>query len=154
MNAMSTDPSGPTRHLPKIGTLLVGYDASESSARALNVALGLAKSVGASVWVVHASNSPRIVAEPRTEEEQSHETVAVEETLRHAEAEFRSLGVPLTVRVEEGAAAPVLLAAAHELGADMIVLGMRGLRGASRIVMGSVSAAVIAGSPRPVLIVP
>lgn len=140
--------------LPSLRRILVGYDASESSARALNLALGLARPVGAELWVVHASSAPRIVAEPRTDEEAGQEALAVGETLRQAEFHARELGLQLKVRAEEGAAAAVILAVAAEVGADLIVLGTRGLRGAPRLVLGSVSAAVVSDSIRPVLVVP
>ena len=47
----------------------------------------------------------------------------------------------------------VLLAAAADFGADVIVVGSKGLTGASRFVLGSVASAVSHHAPCDVLIV-
>ena len=41
---------------------------------------------------------------------------------------------------------------AEELGADLIVIGSRGLSGMKRLVMGSVSESVVRHAPCPVLV--
>ena len=144
----STQPPSPARRI------LVGYDASPASARALQLALGLAAQTQGAVWVVHASDPPRVVAEPRPEEEQGMEALAVEQTLREARTLAETHGVHLTIQIREGVAGPLLLQAAKEVDADLIVLGTRGLRGAARLVLGSVSASMVSESGRPVLVVP
>lgn len=134
--------------------VLVGYDGSASSARAVRFALGLLDSGPRQLWLVYASDAPRTVAEPRTEEEQRTETSAIGENLRAIAAERDPGGQRIHALVREGPPAQVLLAVAHEVGADLIVVGTRGLRGAARFFLGSVSQAVVAEAPCPVTIVP
>jgi nucleotide-binding universal stress UspA family protein len=141
-------PSGPIRRI------VVAYDGSESSARAVRFALGASTGEQRGVWIVHASDPPMRVAEPRPEEEQQYEAAAIEQSLRAIQEASDPGGRWLHVTVREGKAAPVILAAANEVDADMIVLGTRGLRGASRLVLGSVSTEVLARSGRPVAVVP
>jgi nucleotide-binding universal stress UspA family protein len=150
----------PTRSSPaELGSpgtlrLLVGYDGSDSSHRAVRFALRIARGVGASVWLVHASQPPASVVEPRTEEEQSSEVGAIQSTLRAVQAEAARERLAVIAWSREGPPAEVLLAAAAEIGADWIVVGTRGLRGASKTVLGSVSTAILDRSQRPVTVVP
>jgi nucleotide-binding universal stress UspA family protein len=136
---------GPVRRI------VVAYDGSESSVRAARFALD---ALTGEVWIVHAADPPRTVAEPRTEEEQGSETDAIEQGLRVLQSAEDPSGRRLHVWIREGNASKVILAAASEVGADLIVVGTRGLRGASRLLLGSVSAEIVLRSGRPVTVVP
>ena len=149
--ATTPPPADPPSHGRRI---LVGYDGSPPSARALHLALGLARQTGGEMWVVYASSPPPVVAEPRPDEEQGLESLAVEHVLREAQAAAQTYGVRLTVRIRDGRPVRLLLETASEVNADLVVLGTRGLRGAGRLVLGSVSSSVIAESNLPVLVVP
>jgi nucleotide-binding universal stress UspA family protein len=132
--------------------IVVAYDGSPSSARAVRFALNVATT--GEVWILHATDPPRAVAEPRTDEEQGSESGAIQQSLRMIEAEAASSGSRAHVWVREGRAAQVILTAANELGADLIVVGTRGLRGAGRLLLGSVSTEILLHSRRPVTVVP
>jgi len=106
------------------------------------------------VWIVHATDPPRHVAEPRTEEEQGSEAGAIELGLRAIQAAADPTGRRVHVWIREGAAPAVILAVAAEVDADLIALGTRGLRGANRLLLGSVSTEVLLRSGRPVAVVP
>jgi nucleotide-binding universal stress UspA family protein len=144
------DPPAPER----LRRVLVGYDGSAASTRAIRFALGLLDGSPGEVWLVHATHAPRAVAEPRTEEELRSEPHAIESTLRSISAASDPSGHRVHFLLRDGAPAAVLLAAAREVDADLIVVGTRGLRGAARLMLGSVSEAVIAEAHRPVAIVP
>jgi nucleotide-binding universal stress UspA family protein len=58
-----------------------------------------------------------------------------------------------TTRVVEGDPRNVVPATAADWGADLIVVGARGLGSFSRLLLGSVSTAVVHGAPCPVLVV-
>jgi nucleotide-binding universal stress UspA family protein len=60
-----------------------------------------------------------------------------------------ALAVPCGATISE-----TILDQAAEAGADMIVLGSRGLSGVKAIILGSVSRAVLHDADRPVLVVP
>jgi nucleotide-binding universal stress UspA family protein len=62
-------------------------------------------------------------------------------------------GRPLTARRSEDIAA-VVLGAARDVDADVIVLGTRGLSGVKSLMLGSVSHAVVHRADRAVLVVP
>jgi nucleotide-binding universal stress UspA family protein len=145
--ARVTVPIGPQR-------ILVGFDGSDPSQRAARLALAWGRAAGASLWIVHASETPRAVAEPRTEEEQGMATVAITGALTDLTRYAEVLAVPTTVWMREGSPARVLLDSAAEMRADLIIVGTRGLRGPARVLLGSVSSAVLSQAGRPVLVVP
>ncbi|HTT14233.1 MAG TPA: universal stress protein [Thermoplasmata archaeon] len=134
--------------------LVVAFDGSAPATRALGFALRLAGRTGGRIWAVHIVGAPAAIAEPRTEEEQRTEPDAIASALRAVQATAAKDGVALEVLVLEGNAAEAILATARKVEADLIVVGTRGLRGASRFFLGSVSAAVLAGAGRPVVVVP
>jgi nucleotide-binding universal stress UspA family protein len=134
--------------------IVVAYDGSESSFRALQFTLRALAGPATEVWIVHASEAPRSVAEPRTEEEQGSEASAIEESLRAIRAREDPGGLRIHVWVREGSPVAVLLGAASDANAELIVVGTRGLRGARRLVLGSVSSELATRSGRPVAVVP
>lgn len=134
--------------------VLVAYDGSPSSARAVRFAFGAVAGRDGEVWIVHAADPPRVVAEPRTEEEQGSEVEAIGQSLRAIQSSRDPAAGAVHVWIREGHAAEVILRAAEEARVDLIVVGTRGLRGASRLLLGSVSSEVLARAGRPVTIVP
>lgn len=78
-----------------------------------------------------------------------------EEHVRIADAgvaRVARLGVIAAPRTREGAAAHELIDAAREYGADLIVVGSRGITGLRRLFLGSVARAVLYQAPCSVLI--
>ena len=134
--------------------ILVGFDGARSSDRAVRLALVWAQGIGADVFVVHASEPPRAIAEPRTDEARGAEASGMALALADVRRFAEELGVRLTVWVREGAPARVLIDSTTETDADLVVVGTRGLRGAPRAPLGSVSSELLARAGRPVLVVP
>jgi len=66
---------------------------------------------------------------------------------------FRNAGIPATAKVREGETAAEILDEAREIGADLIVLGSRGVGGWSQLLLGSVARRVLVHAPCSVLIV-
>lgn len=137
----------------EIHDIVVGYDSSDPSARACSVAIRLAGLLGARVHLVHAGELRPEIVEPRTEEEieSVHHGVASAMELMKSYAE-RS-GVSLRIVSREGLPATAILDVQHETGADLILVGTRGLNAASKLFLGSVSSDVVARSPVPVTVV-
>jgi nucleotide-binding universal stress UspA family protein len=78
--------------------------------------------------------------------------------LDSAVAIFKSIEAKISVEIVEGALNQCtpdqcIIAAADTSGADIIVLGGRGIKGIASVILGSVSRAVAINSPKPVLVV-
>jgi nucleotide-binding universal stress UspA family protein len=136
-----------------MGRLVVGIDSSADSARALRWALDEAVLRGAEVELVHAYPTPEIVALPAivTMPTDDELRAGAEEIVRKALAEVGGPGdVPVTTTVRPGGSARVLCEVAE--GAELLVVGARGLGGFRGLLLGSVSQQVVAHAPCPVLI--
>lgn len=62
-------------------------------------------------------------------------------------------GLPIERHVQTGEPGLAIVAAAEELGADVVVIGSRGRGAVKRALLGSVSTHVVHNSPCPVLVV-
>lgn len=129
--------------------ILVGFDGSENAVRALEEALDLAEP-GTRITLVAAAQPPPPPGEAVPEgaeglDERRHE-------LDDARRRLAELGRDAEFVAVTGAPADVLVEEAEKRGADLIVVGRRGLNGAERLVMGSVSSKVARTAPCSVLI--
>ena len=132
--------------------VLVAYDGSESANRALDQAAELAQSNGADVSVVSVAEPlPQFgragaMLLPEEEQERLHE-------LDDAKTALTERGVSAKVVERKGDAAAMIIDEAEKEGTDMIVMGTRGLNGAQRWLLGSVSSRVVQHAPCNVLVV-
>ena len=131
--------------------IVVAYDGSETSKRALERAAALGRG-GGSVTVVmavsvglHGARSMGALNED--------ELRAARDTLDAARAHLKAQGVEAHSIEGEGEPADVVIEAAKEIGADLIVVGTRGLSTAKRLVLGSVSSKIVHDAPCDVLVV-
>jgi len=136
--------------------ILCPVDFSKDSERALACALSLARATGGHLTLV-------TVVDPLLNA--GAEAAGAAETLhQQTQQELRSLlersaaagplpGVP-AVAVRIGNAAREILTQAEECNADVVVMGMRGLGGAQKFLLGSTSQHVLERSAIPVLVVP
>jgi nucleotide-binding universal stress UspA family protein len=113
---------------------MVGYDGSEPAARALDAAADLA-GYGSTLSVVTVLGGSADHATTESAREQL--------LRRHVEARYHEVS---------GEPAEQLVQKAHELGADLIVVGRRS-RSPLRRLLGSVSARVVRRAPCDVLVV-
>ena len=136
-------------------TVIVGYDHTPSSERALAEAGREAAWRGASVTVVHAfRRDPDVMPKAGT-------PLRVEESVKDAAIEIASLGADflhyrhpgMEVQAKAIADAPfeVLTAAAQD--ADLLVVGNRGCGGSAGLPLGSTSMQTVAHAPCPVMVV-
>jgi nucleotide-binding universal stress UspA family protein len=136
-----------------MGRIVVGIDSSEDSVRALRWALEEAGLREAELELVHAYPTPEIVAMPAivTMPSDGELRLGAEQIVEHALAEVGGPGpVPVRTTVRPGASARVLCDVAE--GAELLVVGARGLGGFRGLLLGSVSQQVIAHAPCPVLV--
>jgi nucleotide-binding universal stress UspA family protein len=118
--------------------IAVGTDGSETAAKAVARAVDLATTLGAELLVVNAHG-------PKGQER--GQTI-IEQVKKEYGANARIKGI-----LKEGHPADVLGEVAQEEGVDLIVVGNKGMTGASRFLLGSVPNRVSHGAPANVLIV-
>jgi nucleotide-binding universal stress UspA family protein len=140
-----------------ITTIAVGTDGSETAGKAVDFAIGLAEKFGSRV-VVASSYKPVSEGRIRREQTDAPEDIQwsinpmedVEAALREVEDKAREKGLQTTSEAREGDPADVLCAIAEEHGADLLVVGNKGMQ---RRVLGSVPNSVSHKAPCSVVIV-
>lgn len=133
-------------------TIVVGYDGSEHADRALARAVALAQE-GAKLVVVSAAALSPLTRDVGTS---AVDPIAAEEArkaLDKAQAELSAKGVEGRTVEAHGDPADMIVQQAKEAGADLIVVGTRGLNLAQRALLGSVSTKVVHHAPCDVLVV-
>jgi nucleotide-binding universal stress UspA family protein len=137
-----------------VKTILIATDGSEAAGQALDVAIDLAKETGARLQVLSV-RPPRPAGRggagpPMLEVEEPHGP----EHIAYAAAQrAREAGLDATPHGAHGDVVTCIVDTATALGADMLVVGSRGLGSLSGAVLGSVSHALVRRSPVPVTIV-
>ncbi len=130
-------------------------DFSPQSARALERALELAATFGASVFVVHAYRAPRYGAElVGVNELERVMAESADRELQEIVGSCAGKGVHVQPVLRAGDPEELILDAAEQFGADLIVLGVHPHRRAlSALLHGNVATRLIRSSRRPVLTV-
>ncbi len=134
--------------------IVVGYDASPYAKAALLRAVELAQAFGGAVTLVHAFDAERFSASDyrlTLREKQSEAMQNAMEDLKGAAASVQ--GIKVDHVFDTGHPAETLVKVAEAKGADLIVVGSRGLRAISRIMLGSTSDRVLHLAKVPVLVV-
>jgi nucleotide-binding universal stress UspA family protein len=132
-------------------TLVVGYDGSEASRKAVNYAA--ARVNGGKLFLVTAVvPPPEWMGAPGWQQILDEEHERGRRLLAEAAGSLPQ-GVDYTIELLEGPAADAIVRVAEARDADAIVVGSRGL-GRVRAVLGSVSHDVLHLSDRPVVVVP
>lgn len=138
--------------------ILLCSDGSEGALRAARAAAELTKALNASLTLLHVFQLPVALASPV-------DTVSAtvfspppkevqDEVVQRAAEILHAAGVPYADRRETGfSPAEVILRVAGEEGADLIVLGSRGMGAVQRFLLGSISDRVAHHASCAVLIV-
>jgi len=138
--------------------ILLATDFSPASMPAFDQAVRLARKEGASLLIAHVSQDV-VAAElgyapPAVYDEWEQKLRAgIERKLEPMVDRARKEGVAADLRLLTGYADEAIVEAARRERADLIVMGTHGRRGASRLLLGSVAARVVATAPCPVLTV-
>ena len=140
--------------------ILLATDGSAASAHAVKLAVGLARTHGATLTAVYVVDPyPYMgVGEVNPVGFQSY-MAAAQQLAAQAHAQVEEMCkqggavVPLQVRlVEDVAAASGIVQTAVSENCDLIVVGSHGRSGIVRLMLGSVATKVVAESPVPVLV--
>jgi universal stress protein A len=144
------------RQAVTIKTLLVPTDLSEPSMQALDYAIGLAGTFGATIRLVH-------VIEPLAAPEvAAYATLASEGEVRKSIREQINVlcqkhGLAETMsnlNIREGTPFHEILEAARTTKADAIVIATHGYTGLKHVLLGSTTERVVRGARCPVIVVP
>jgi nucleotide-binding universal stress UspA family protein len=136
--------------------ILVPTDGSDYSIRAAEYAIGVAKMVSAQILVVYVidevvldliSKAPERDAVEQALKEDGHRYVNYVVGLAERE------GVKSSSILTKGRPYEQIVHLVKESNIDLIVMGTYGLRGAERILIGSVAERVIEYAPCPVLVI-
>jgi nucleotide-binding universal stress UspA family protein len=137
-------------------TVAVGTDGSQTASVAIEFAADMARRYGARLVLLSAFQDTQRAARWGTDafvaavEWAASTSAEVREILSRTEADLKSRGIDCTTRVDEGDPAAVLVQLATECGADLLVVGSKGMH---RRMLGSVPNTVTHKAPCSVLVV-
>ncbi len=142
------------------GSIVVGTDGSDTATQAVRQAIDLAKAVGATLEIVSAFEpipEQRLRQERRDAPEDVQWAISprqeVEASLTEAADMAREAGVEANTHAQQGEPSDAILNVAEQLGADLVVVGNKGMTGAKRFLLGSVPNKISHHAPCSVLIV-
>ena len=138
--------------------ILMATDFSPDSTPALEQSVKMARRDGALLLIAHAYQEPGLVELSRAparvyEEWDQALREGVDRKLRPLVEYARREGAEARALLLTGFADEAIIEAARQEGADLIVMGTHGRRGAARLFLGSVASRVISTAPCPVMTV-
>ena len=136
-----------------MSTIVLATDLTDVSAGAVARAIDLASRLCARLLIVNVLDLGRLSGRGK-HERVDQARAEREEMLMDLVRIARTSGVHAEFLLWSGSAADGIAEAATSEGAEMIVVGTRGRRGAGRMLMGSVSDRLIRATRVPVLVVP
>lgn len=138
----------------EIRKIVVGFDSSTHSRKALEAAVDLARPLNATIIIVTVVRPPEFSP---TIDEIDEVTLNAEKTIKPLLQEIEAMAadkkVPVQTVVLRGHPAESIVRFAYDNKADLIIMGTRGLGGFKSLIIGSVAQKVVAYSKVPVMIV-
>jgi nucleotide-binding universal stress UspA family protein len=141
--------------------ILVSTDGSDLARKGVEQGLALARSLGAKVTILTVTERLPVyggfdggLAAVAYDDYAASQRGAAEQVLASAREAAAGSGVVVeTALVENALPADAIIATAKSRGCDLIAMASHGRRGLGRLVLGSVTAEVLAHSETPVLVV-
>jgi nucleotide-binding universal stress UspA family protein len=122
-----------------LSTVAVGTDGSKTATKAVSEAAEIARRFGAKLVLLSAFHDSGRKPAPKDSEVElqwaTNSSARMREILDRNEEELRGSGIECESRAEAGDPAEVLVRLAEECGADLLVIGNKGMK---RRVLGSV----------------
>jgi nucleotide-binding universal stress UspA family protein len=141
-------------------SIVVGTDGSDTASEAVRQATELASATGGSIDLVSAYepvSNQRLREEKREVPEDMQWVINpredVDATLDEAAESIRGAGVEVETFARQGDPADAILDVAEERGADLIIVGNKGMTGAKRFLLGSVPNKISHHAPCSVMII-
>ncbi len=122
--------------------ILLGYDGSDDSEKAVALAISLAQKYDAAIIVCHAFGHMPMTSKPSE----------VRRLINPVVERLTKLGITTLVSIPDTVPAQGVLDAAEEHRADIIVMGSRGRGAFANLLLGSTSERVLRYAKVPVLI--
>lgn len=133
--------------------IVVAYDGSPDSKKALKMAIDLAKDLTAAIAVVSVYNIPYGLADGGYYGELSKDyDKLAEKKAAEGKKICEEAGIPVHSEVLQGDPADEIIKYAQQEKVYLILIGTRGLGGFAQLVMGSVAHRVVTYSKIPVLV--
>jgi nucleotide-binding universal stress UspA family protein len=132
--------------------ILLAVDGSESSAKAVDHVADLASAVGSEVLVFHLREMLAVTGGP-VDVDVSEQDVDVAAQVADVLKERGVKATSLRRKEYYRRTAQEIVVQAHEWGADLIVMGSRGLSGLPGMLLGSVTQKVLHFADVPVLVI-
>lgn len=137
--------------------ILVPYDSSNFSKKALDVAIEISKKFGSELWflTVLDKDLPPRLTKTITDSKKPHKTLSsIELELRNKVMDCKEQGASADYDLIKGSPKETILRFAKGRKMDLIIMGSQGLHGIKKIkTLGSVSRAVSEKAQCPVLLV-
>ncbi len=132
--------------------ILLATDGSEDAELAATTAVGVARGTASELHVVHTYRTvPSVHFDALVRQEMEREAQGI---LDEQVKQIEGLGGSVAqARLSEGGAAEEIVALAEEIGAGLVAVGSRGRGRIRRLLMGSVSDAVVRQAHCPVIVV-
>jgi nucleotide-binding universal stress UspA family protein len=135
-------------------SLLVPFDGSDHSRKALGRAVELARQDGSHITALYViPRYEEMVEFFRTDAIQKSLRREAEKVIAEAQTIAREKGVTVATEIRDGHAADEIIAAAGASEADLIMMGSHGWRGVNKAIMGSTTTRVLTDATVPVLVV-
>ena len=141
--------------------ILISTDGSDVAQKGVDHGLSLAGALGARVTIVTAAEvlwafvgGDGGLSASAYHDYTEAQRLAADTVMARAKAAAEAMGLAVdTLFVENATPAEAIVEAAEARGCNLIVMASHGRRGVQRLLLGSVTAEVVARSPVPVLVV-
>lgn len=134
--------------------ILVGFDGSEHSLKAVKLAGNMAREMAASLWIVVAYDPlPSFLGEPNLQDAIMGRLKEAENLYEKALAEVGQVPGGIQCEILQGPPAEAILSVEKSRQIDLIIMGTRGLGSLAGLLIGSQSQKVIAQAECPVLLI-
>lgn len=144
----------------KFGKIVVAYDGSDDSAKAIRLAGSVASKYGSTVILVHVVKSPLVemgaasgmpIPDYRSIEEAA--MTAGKSVLTKGLKVAEGMGLEAKGElIDSPSVVEAIVNFAEKEGADLVVVGTRGMTGFKQLIMGSVSSGLVSHSKCAVLV--
>ena len=135
-------------------SILLPFDGSDFSKKALSHAHALAKDEGSEITALYViPRYEEMIGFMKTDSIRKSLYKEADRIIEMARTGFSGNGVTLATSIEEGNAGDKIIEIANRLKNDLIVMGSYGWRGVNKAILGSTTERVIMNSSCPILVV-